>query len=77
MYTINVREAVQLVPITPEKASIWIGEAESTAIKCWRELPPDPIYLRKFNKKCGKGFMKSIVKRPELKTRIDMIKIEL
>ena len=77
MYTINVRETVQLASITPEKAIIWIGAAEDTGITCWRQLPPDPMYLRKFNRKCCKGFMKLIVKRPELKARVEIIKIEL
>ena len=77
MYTINVRETVQLASITPEKASIWIGKAESTEIKCWRDLSPDPIYLGKFIQKCRKGFMKSIVKRLEMKARVEIIKIEL
>ena len=77
MYTINVRETVQLASITPEKASIWVGLAESPEVTCWRQLPPDPVYLKKFSQKCGKGVMKLIVKRPELKARVEIIKIEL
>ena len=77
MYTRDVRETVQLASITPEKASIWIGKAESTEIKCWRDLSPDSIYLKKLRPKSGKGFIKSVVQRPELKTRVEMIKIEL
>ena len=77
LYSLHVKETIGNASVTPKKARIWIGKAESPEITHWRELSPDPPCLRRLSQKVADAFRPMIEQNHELKVRVNMDKLEL
>ena len=74
---INNNERIAISSVVPDKATEWWKEAEGKDITAWEQLKADPPWMKKFSQKVAEGLMCLIVKKPELKARVDNIRTEL
>ena len=77
IWCISNHEKIAAGSIIPDKAMRWWKEAEDPKYTGWEQLPQDPPFLIKFGQKCAAGLMELIKKKPELKMRIDSIKVQI
>ena len=76
-WKIAVGDEIERCSNLQRKAKEWLVEAEDPKYKDWKELPPDPEYLRKCSQVCQQGFRALIKRDIALNTKVDQWKIEL